>query len=161
MKILHFLVTWIWTRPPSMWWCMHACPNSVALDSISENAQNAPPPLMETLKFVSEQLNYANVLRNSIIHFEKQQHKWWPCRHINFKLNCRSLSRKSSPGYDLHQAMMGSWNIILLEWKCLESFKLKFCIMYQARWIKMGDLNTKSHLLLWQMKKKTEDERQI
>ena len=63
--------------------------------------------------------------------------------HINLKLNCLSFSRKSSPGYDLHQAMMGSWNIILLEWKCLESFKLKLCIMYQSGWIKMGDLNTK------------------
>ena len=53
-------------------------------------------------------------------------------RKINLKLNCLSFSRKSSPGNDLrHGALMASWNIIFLEWKCLRTFKLKLCIMYQ------------------------------
>ena len=71
-------------------------------------------------------------------------------RKINLKLNCLSFSRKSSPGNDLrHGALMASWNIIFLEWKCLRTFKLKLCIMYQREWmnewIETGDLNRKQN----------------
>ena len=41
------------------------------------------PLLMETLKFVSEQLNYANVLRK--VNYEKQ-HKWWLSYKFEIKL---------------------------------------------------------------------------